>query len=268
LENGTWVTKNADGKVTATWNTTENAWDYNAENLQMVYGGATKPNSELGRDSRIPSEIIFNVPDIWKTPLSEVQKDPHPLVSLGVINQLNSTETDEFNETIHYTIVEIGVDYRGIALAEPAGDGKSILNRYVAGFTVSDPNHPDMMYTISVPITEDDTIYSNFDLNPNGSTTDIGVLTDKNDPDLHTSMNAKYLIKVLQDPSTIGRRFVLELSIPIEGQKSVPADYADPNNKTFFDAFASGKPIPDIETSLTAQFIRVPRDLDLNLTKK
>jgi hypothetical protein len=35
LENGLWTVKNADGKITATWNTETKQWDYNAESIKI-----------------------------------------------------------------------------------------------------------------------------------------------------------------------------------------------------------------------------------------
>lgn len=37
VENGTWVVKNADGKVTATWNKETKTWTYSAENIDVAY---------------------------------------------------------------------------------------------------------------------------------------------------------------------------------------------------------------------------------------
>jgi hypothetical protein len=250
LENGTWVTKNAEGKVTATWNTTENAWDYNAENLQMVFAGATEPNTKRGLDAGLSEKVTFIVPYDWEVKLPEDQKDPNPLVALGVINT-------------RANMVEIGVDFRGIKLAEPAGDKYTYVDRYVAGFSVSDPKHPDLLYTFTMPIIDLPGAKSWVDLDPNGSTTSDGVLAASN---AGFGMDAPEVIKVLQNPSTVGRRMVIELSVP--GLSSSNGIYTTQGNQDVLTALTSGLRISGIETTVTGQALRLPKDLDSTLTQK
>jgi len=263
FENGAWVVKNADGKVTATWDATEKKWNYNSENLQIVFGGATEPNSNhAGRDSYVVG-VSFTAPDTWETPLQKDQVDPNPIVPLGVIDKYTVSESTVGSHDA-YTIVEIGVDFRGIVFAEAAGTavpgGHIRYDEYVAGFTVSDPNHPDMFYTITMPISDINDIGTKYNLVPDGVTTSEGVFVDEKNKFVNL-MNFSQLIKAFQDPSTVGRRMVLCLHVPIPGQTYSNFTYVDPENQTFLDAMASGQPVSNLETSLTPQAIRVPIDI-------
>jgi hypothetical protein len=252
-EGGAWVVKSADGKVTATWDNTENKWVYNAENLQMIFGGVTLPNSKDGPDSEIPKFVNFVIPDAWKVPLSKDLIDSNPIVPLGIVGQ-------------HGDVTEFGVDFRGITLAEPAGDGYTTADRYVAGFTITDPNHPDILYTITVAIVNTPDYKAWFDLNPNGVTDPhLGIFVDPNDPDLNHTMHVPDILTVLKDPATIGRRMVIDLDVPGTGTNTV---YNDPENQVFIDDFSSGQMLSNIETTATVQSLRFPKDLNISLTKK
>jgi hypothetical protein len=208
-----------------------------------VFGGATKPNScFVGADSCIKG-VTFTVPDAWETALPKDQIDPNPIVPLGFISQDGDT-------------IDIGVDFRGIVFAEKAGTpvsgGTMPEDEYVAGFTVSDPSHPDMLYTRTVPIAyiTDNAFHTMSALVPNGQT----------DDPMDNEMLAPSLIKALQDPSTVGRRMALRLYVPLPGQTNSFA-YIDPNNQILVDAITSGQPISNIETSATTQALRVPVDI-------
>jgi hypothetical protein len=150
FENGTWVVKNADGKVTATWDATENVWYYNAENLTMISGGASKPVSEdPNAEAIVDPGATYSVPEAWMTALPENQVDPNPLVPLGVINQIDRSLGVGTENEAHMRIIEVGVDFRGIT---PVSNSQPGFTQYVAVFTLSLPDHPDILYTLQIPV--------------------------------------------------------------------------------------------------------------------
>lgn len=269
-ENNTWVVKNSEGKITAVWADATQSWTYDYRTIQIIFWGATKPNTALGIDS---VHLPFVVPSSWEIPLRENEMDPDPLVPSGVINNFQTYSYNYDTREGLYTYVEFGVDYRGIVLAESAGtalNGGSTIkgNTYVAGFSFIDPNHPDLMYLITMPIYDSENGSTWIDLNPNVAlhgNSDF-VRADKDDPDLYTVLNPKEVIQVLSDPSVIGRRMVIGLKIPIDGQL-----YSDPaivqQNKLFYDSVIAGSPIANIETSAHVEWFRLPKDLDFHVTE-
>jgi hypothetical protein len=272
-ENNAWVVKNTDGKVTATWDATENKWVYDAENIKIMFEGAANPSTQIGSDGAVNKH--FDIPQLWETPLSSDQIDPKPLVPSGIINEYQYYD-DLQSKSGLYNVVEVGVDFRGIVLAEPIGtilpDGSTTknVNIYVAGFTVIDPSHPDLMYLINIPIYESTDGSTNFDLNPaadmKGSA--FTVRTNMDDPDLYSLMNPQQLIQVLKQYSSVGRRMVIDLQIPVDGQKYTNDIYIFPENKTFIDSLSSGQSVSNIETTATIESIHLPKDLNINIPHK
>jgi len=136
--------------VTATWDATENVWYYNAENLTMISGGASKPVSEdPNAEAIVDPGATYSVPEAWMTALPENQVDPNPLVPLGVINQIDRSLGVGTENEAHMRIIEVGVDFRGIT---PVSNSQPGFTQYVAVFTLSLPDHPDILYTLQIPV--------------------------------------------------------------------------------------------------------------------
>jgi hypothetical protein len=259
FENGSWLVKNANGKVTATWDATENVWDYNAEALTMISGGASKPVGGINLEAFVEPGATYSVPDAWMTALPENQVDPSPLVPLGVINQIDlalgvGTEYEQ-----HIRMIEIGVDFRGIT---PLSKSPEVaFDQYVAVFTLSTPDHPDILYTLQIPVPDITDIGPSFDLHPGGVTdSSYGVLVDPANPGANSNLNDSELIKVLQDPKTIGRRMVIDVTVPTpEFNTDI---LASDENQKLIDAMSQGKSIDGMETTLVPRSFRLPSDLD------
>lgn len=258
FENGAWVVKNAAGEVTATWDADANAWAYDMEHIQVVFGGATKPFTDPGNEGMIDKDVTYSVPEEWTLPLPDSQKDPHPFVGLGIINQFDTTHSSSDSEYVMRR-VEVGVDFRGITLAEPVRPGRT-FDRYVAVFSFTDPSHPDMLYTVTAPILNSPDTSSGFDIYENApASSTYGIAIDEKN--LGRLLSGRDLIDILKDPTSVGRRMVLQFCVPVVGKLNSDNTYIAPNNQLFIDAVRAGKTFPYLETTADSGVIRVPHDL-------
>jgi len=96
-ENGTWVTKNADGLVTATWDSANSEWVLNWENITVQIGAVAMPTTVAGLEGMLPEDVYFSVPSEWKSPLPEVNKDVAPYVDMGFLGTHERTGTVSVN---------------------------------------------------------------------------------------------------------------------------------------------------------------------------
>jgi hypothetical protein len=150
LENGAWVTKNAAGKVTATWDSANSEWAYNYENIQMRIGIA-EPTYNVWLPTSLSEETNITIPDEMLRPLDASQIDPNPFVPAGFYGTREQTTQKGIA-----TYAKIGVDYRGIFFAENS-DWKVIKgDLYVLVFTIQSQNTPDLINVMLVPIINTD----------------------------------------------------------------------------------------------------------------
>lgn len=147
------------------------------------------------------------------------------------------------------------MDYRGIVLAEPAGDGHTSIDRYVAAFTVIDKNHPDILYVLTMPIIDTNSMTSYLDILPNGTFT-----FETSDPP-EIGVKGSVLIDILQNPSTVGRRMVISIRI-----SETASNYNDveltPDNKRLAEAIQNGSILTgSLDIRLTLRNLHIPHDL-------
>jgi len=162
VEGGTWVTKNADGKTTATWDSANSEWVYTMENITMQIG-MTEPGYVEGWPATIREGITVTVPNEMLRPLNPTQRDPNPLVPAGYYGTYEQPTTKGVS-----SMAQIGVDYRGIVLID---EHSSIgTEQYAIVFTIQYKDHPDVMNVLLVPInnTHNGGLWT--DLFPAGST--------------------------------------------------------------------------------------------------
>jgi len=130
VEGGTWVTKNADGKTTATWDSANSEWVYTMENITMQIG-MTEPGYVEGWPATIREGITVTVPNEMLRPLNPTQRDPNPLVPAGYYGTYEQPTTKGVS-----SMAQIGVDYRGIVLID---EHSSIgTEQYAIVFTIQD----------------------------------------------------------------------------------------------------------------------------------
>jgi hypothetical protein len=85
-------------------------------------------------------------------------------------------------------------------------------------------------------------------------------LVDPANPGANSNLNDSELIKVLQDPKTIGRRMVIDVTVPTpEFNTDI---LASDENQNVIDAMSQGESIDGMETTITPMSLRLPSDLD------
>lgn len=267
-ENGAWVVKNADGKITATWDATEAKWVYKTENLQIVLSGETIPNALAGIGSYITKENI-SIPQDWELALPENEQDPNPIVPLGYIGNVEGAEgVDSGGNKWH--LEEFGFDYRGIILAQSATDPANLTGHdiYVAGFTTSNPLYPDRSYLITIPLNDNEALFTGFDIFSGGTYGDgIGTSVIMPPPDgITASFSLHELIAVLKDPSVVGKRMDIQIWVSDTGKalnspNKVADSFYQPGQNILVDAIANGTSFDPVETGIAEQNLRVPHDL-------
>lgn len=244
LENGTWVTKNPDGLVTATWDAVKGEWTYNMENIKMQIGIA-EANHIKGMLTSLREGIIVNVPNEMLQSLDPSQQDPNPLVPAGYYGDFEQTTQKGVA-----TKAEIGVDYRGIILVdEHSYQG---TDEYVIVFTIQYNDHPDVMNVLLVPINNIGNGSLYIDLFPEGST-DPG--TKQPGPMWDD------FITILKQKNPIGRRMSIFVYVSnTMGQETLRYS---PDHQKIVDAIKQGRPIPaNLDIRLQPEDIRMPHDLD------
>jgi len=266
-ENHAWVVKNAKGQVTAAWDASENEWVYRRENLQMVFSGETLPNSKGGNGSYVVRKVV--IPAEWEKDPSGNGLDETPIVPLGYIGTIEEVGGKDTGRNIWH-LQEIGVDFRGIKLVQPKSDPKNLTGGdiYLVGFTKSNPQYPDRFYLITIPLNDNDLLYTNFDLFAGGTYAEaIGSNVIIPPPDGKLGEYSLHeLIPVLKDPSVVGRRMCLQIWVSDTGKASNRSDairdaFFQPGQKILLDAIESGTSFDPVETGINEQSLRVPHDL-------
>ena len=252
VEGGTWVVKNADGLVTATWDSAKSEWILNWENIKVQIGYIAMPTTVAGLEGMLPEDVYFSAPSEWKSPLPEVNKDVAPYVDMGFLGTHERTGT---NDTV-VTFANFGVDFRGVVFARP-GDGNKQADIYVAGFSVFNRSHPDILYVLTVPIVYWDGMPTDLDILQNGTFTFDTIPMDQQ----QSGVKAPTLIEILNNPSTIGRRMVLSIRI-----LNTRSNYNDlevtPDNKRLAEAIQNGSILAgNLDIRLTLRNLHIPHDL-------
>jgi hypothetical protein len=247
VENGTWVVKNAEGNVTATWDGTTNKWTYNYDNIKMQVGIAeTKYDANLL--DGISETGVVNIPQDMLKPLSASQQDPNPVVPSGHYEDFIATTTlGSINEAY------IGVDYRGIVYIDNQGfyiqgGVKAVrVDEYAIIFTVQNANHPDVINVL------------------------VAILPDEKQDCLHMEltssgkMNGKFptyhnFIAMLKGKNPVGRRMRVELQV--SAVRIAPTEYYSPDNQAMLNSIDAGTAIPsELNIRLEGASIGAPEDL-------
>ncbi|MGD0005063.1 MAG: hypothetical protein ABSE06_12630, partial [Anaerolineaceae bacterium] len=247
LENSVWVVKNADGKVTASWDSAAGTWTYDYDNLKMQVG-MVLPKFVMGMIDSISRTGTVTVPPDMLKPLPPSEQDPSPLVPSGHYGDI----TEQGTGGVQITLAEIGVDYRGIVLIDNQGFDDGVqTDEYAVIFTVQDPNHPDVIHVIVEVVNnaQDETLTINLD--PSGAR--------------HLGPTFAQFIAMVKKGNPVGRR----MSIMVQ-TSAPPGDnwyFYSPDNNTAVDAISAGDPIPaGLDVRLWAHNISIPVDL-ANLSK-
>ncbi len=228
----------------------------------MVFAGATKPNTTIGSVDAIDSSIHFQIPADWMTPLPSDKQDKNPYVTSGDLGGNSYAVSGDASGDYKVTNESFGVDFRGIVLAELAGDGHTHADRYVAGFSFVNPQHPDKLYVITMPILSVEAFYIDLDVMPDGT-----FIWDSNTPwpsDVKHLMEPD-VIKILKDPSAIGRRMVITIRKALLNAQNIQVsdDMVSPGYKAFAAAVANGLSLPDgLDIRVGIANLHIPHDLD------
>jgi hypothetical protein len=247
VENGTWVVKNAEGNVTATWDGTTNKWTYNYDNIKMQVGIA-ETKYDVNLTDSISETGVVNIPQDMLKPLSASEQDPNPVVPSGHYEDFIATTT-----LGHINEAYIGVDYRGIVYIDNQGfyiqgGVKAVrVDEYAIIFTVQNANHPDVINVL------------------------VAILPDEKQDCLHMEltssgkMNGKFptyhdFIAMLKEKNPVGRRMRVELQV-----LTVPSDsseYYSPDNQAMLNSIDAGTAIPsELNIRLEGASIGAPEDL-------
>jgi hypothetical protein len=243
LENSVWVVKNADGKVTASWDSAAGKWTYDYDNITMQVG-MVLPKFVLGMWDSISKTGTVNIPPDMLKPLTPDKLDPNPLVPSGHYGDYTMTSTGG-----PVTFAEIGVDYRGIVFIDNNAFDDSRGNRideYAVIFTVQDPNHPDVINVIAELVKKeagDATLFINLD--PSGAR--------------HLGPTYAQYIAMLQEKNPVGRR--MSIMVRTSTFTDTEPDYLySPDNIKMVNAITAGEPISG-DVRLWAHYISIPVDL-------
>ncbi len=242
LENSVWVVKNADGKVTASWDSAAGKWTYDYENIQMQVG-MVLPKFVMGLPDGISETGTVTVPPDMLKPLPPSQQDPNPLVPSGHYGDyIQTTQKGDVTEA------ELGVDYRGIIFIDHNGsDNFTPVDEYALVFTVQNNNHPDVLNVLVVPI---------------NNSRDEYLYADKSTSSGKLVLGTTYadFIAMLKAKNPVGRRMSLLVYVStIPGTTNL--DYTS-DNQTMVDAVGAGVPIPSgLDVRLWAHDISILYDL-------
>ena len=253
VEGGTWVVKNADGLVTATWDSANSEWVLNWENITVQIDAIAMPTTVLGLEGMLDPKVQFIIPSEWKMRLPEGNVDSNPVVGQGFLG----THTLKGQSDAIVTFADFCVDFHGITLAALEKDTIARVDTWVAGFTISIADHPDILYVLTVPIFDLEGMPTDLDVLPNGTFTFDTIPMDQQ----QSGVKAPTLIEILNNPSTIGRRMVLSIRI-----LNTRSNYNDlevtPDNKRLAEAIQNGSILAgNLDIRLTLRNLHIPHDL-------
>jgi hypothetical protein len=209
------------------------------------------PTAQPGLEGGLSTKVHFTVPSEWEVPLPEVSIDPQPLVEQGYLG----THTRKGTSGSITTYVDFGVDFRGIVLATKAQDNVAMYDTWVAGFTVIDRNHPDIMYVLTMPIFDVAKSGPSYSINANGVFT-----ADQFLPSDHPKMiESPELIRFLsQHPETVGRRMVISVYASYTNASGVTKTY----DMLLAEAMQNGQIITGkFQNYITISALHIPYDL-------
>ncbi len=195
--------------------------------------------------------VQFTIPSEWKVPLPVINQDSNPFVEEGYLG----THIYKSTSGGFVTFADIGVDFRGITLAVHANDSVGRIDTWVAGFTVTDTHHPDILYVLTIPFLDLDGSCTDLDILPNGTFT-----YDTIQPPYPTGIKAHALIQLLQNPSIIGKRMVMSIKIL---NSNHPDDFeVTPDNRTLANAIQNGIILSGShDIRLTLRNVHIPHDI-------
>jgi hypothetical protein len=135
VENGTWVTKNADGKITATWNEQTEKWDYKPATIKVTYTQIGNKMDTAILESHLgplpPDDPATHFIDLKTGELVEYGIGPETeLLSFGAYGKKSDPATEVFFR--FRGVVPIDSNYSIMILELPqSADSSMIITRFM-----------------------------------------------------------------------------------------------------------------------------------------